>query len=280
MIKNDNINLNFHSTFSPDFDYITKILEIADDCEGLTKEEISEITGIPTGKSSGKVEPHIMYSKYMNLIEFEKNNGRYKIYTTDLGKVIKEEDLYFLEYISKLVCNYFLTSKTGGATLWNLIFRDMPQKCGDNIKESLILREIEEGFNCTTRISAFKSCYKNQKSLASLNLIYFDENSDKSNNIKFNKNIYDEDSIYVYAYTLIKDLERLDKDRKEFTIDEIIEKIAWNRGFCWDEKLTLMVFEKLNDMNIITLNRQLNPITLIINKSSESIVNELYSLIL
>ena len=99
-------------------------------------------------------------------------------------------------------------------------------------------------------------------------------------NIKFNKNIYDEDSIYVYAYTLIKDLERLDKDRKEFTIDEIIEKIAWNRGFCWDEKLTLMVFEKLNDMNIITLNRQLNPITLIINKSSESIVNELYSLIL
>ena len=41
MVKSDNINLNFHSTFSPDFDYITKILEIADKCVGLTKEEIS-----------------------------------------------------------------------------------------------------------------------------------------------------------------------------------------------------------------------------------------------
>ena len=37
-----------------------------------TKEEISCLTGIPTGKTSGKVIPHTRYAAYMGFIEYQK----------------------------------------------------------------------------------------------------------------------------------------------------------------------------------------------------------------
>jgi len=278
MIKNENVNLNFHSTFNPDFEYITKILEIADEYEGLTKEEISDLTGIPTGKSSGKVEPHIMYCKYMNLINFKKKDKKYYINSTELGKVVRLEDLYFLENITKLICHYFLTSKISGAVLWSKIFRDMQYKYGNKIKEGIVIRELEEEFNIKIKVSPFNSCYTHEKSLASLNLVkLIDLKEDKI--ISFNKNIYDEDALYVYAFTLIKELEELDQNRKEFSINEIIYELKWNQGFCWDENMAIEVLEKINDKSIINLNRQLNPMTVIINKSSEDILDSLYSLL-
>lgn len=278
MIKNENVNLNFHSTFNPDFEYITKILEIADQYEGLTKEEISDLTGIPTGKSSGKVEPHIMYCNYMNLIEFKKIDRKYYINSTDLGKVIKLEDLYFLEDITKLICHYFLTSKISGAVLWNRIFRDMQYKYGNTLKESMVIRELEEEFNIRINMSPFRTCYKNEKSLESLNLVKFDDSGDDKI-ISFNRNIYDEDALYIYAYTLVKELEELDQNRKEFTINEIIDELKWNQGFCWDENMAVEILEKITDEGIIKLNRQLSPMTVIINKSSEDILDSLYSLL-
>ena len=220
------VNLNFHKTFTPDFDYIAKIVQISDNCEGLTKEEISEVTGMPTGVSSGKVEPHIIYAYFMNLINFEKKCGKYCIYSTNLGGLIKNEDPYFLESLSKLICHYFLTSKIYGASMWYEIVRSMSNEYGNEIKESVIVKDLSEKFNININMTAFRSCYKNECSLASLNLINIEE-VDKENLIIFNKNTYDDENIYVYAYTLIKDLEGLDNNRKEFSIDEIFRNIAW-----------------------------------------------------
>ena len=67
-----NININFHKTFKAEGQYISSILEIADGKTWFTTREISEMTGIPQGKSSGKVEPHINYAEYMGLIKSEK----------------------------------------------------------------------------------------------------------------------------------------------------------------------------------------------------------------
>lgn len=279
MDKKQNMNLNFHASFFPDFEYIAKIIQIADQYEGLTKEEISDITGIPTGASSGKVEPHIYYAKFMNLIEFEKERSKYKIKSTSLGRIILNEDPYFLEDISKLICNYFLTSKFSGAIMWNKIIREMPLRYGNEIKESLIIKDLYEEFGIQIKLTAFRSCYNSEKSMATLSLINVEEQNDDSI-ITLNKNIYNDENIYVYAYTLIRELEKLDNSRKEFTINEILDNISWGKGFLWDEEVSISVLEKLNDLNIINLNRQLNPITIIVNKNSEDIIDSLYSMLI
>lgn len=279
MDKKQNTNLNFHSSFCPDFEYISKIIQIADNYEGLTKEEISEITGVPTGVKSGKVEPHIYYAHFMNLINFEKENAKYTIKATELGKAILEEDAYFLEDISKVICNYFLTSKYFGAIMWNKIIREMPERYGYKIKENLIVKDLHEEFNIQIKLTPFRSCYNDEKSMGTLNFINIEEVNNE-NIIKFNKNVYNYDYIYIYAYTLIKELENLESNRREFTINEVVQDIEWGKGFIWDEEIIMTILEKLNELNIISINRQLNPITLIVNKDSKEVVNKIYSLLI
>lgn len=279
MDKKQNTNLNFHVSFCPDFEYISKIIQIADNYEGLTKEEISEITGVPTGAKSGKVEPHIYYAHFMNLINFKKENAKYTIETTELGKVILNEDAYFLEDISKLICNYFLTSKYFGAIMWSKIIREMPERYGYEIKENLVLKDLHEEFKIQIKLTPFRSCYNSEKSMGTLNFINIEEVNNE-NIIKFNRNVYNDDYIYVYAYTLIKELEELEGNRREFTINEIMQDIAWGKGFIWDEEVALIILEKLSELNIININRQLNPITVIVNKNSKELVNKIYSLLI
>ena len=58
------LNVNFHQTFRPEKQYIAAILELSGDNETHSVREISALTGIPNGESSGKVEPHILCELY------------------------------------------------------------------------------------------------------------------------------------------------------------------------------------------------------------------------
>ena len=70
------VNVNFHKTFKPERQYIGSILDVANNTETMGVKDISACTGIPTGTSSGKVEPHISYANYMGLIEVEKKEQK------------------------------------------------------------------------------------------------------------------------------------------------------------------------------------------------------------
>ena len=83
----------------------------------------------------------------------------------------------------------------------------------------------------------------------------------------------------MYAYTLVSELEAFDKGRKEFTINEILEDLKWNLGFGWTNDEAYKVVEQLENRKIIKINKQLNPITLIINKESKDLLMDVYSLL-
>ncbi|MDQ2087089.1 hypothetical protein RBH29_11700 [Herbivorax sp. ANBcel31] len=270
-------NINFHQTFYPDLQHISKInIEIANNYDEITKEEISNITGIPTGKSSGKVEPHIYYSNFMNLIEYEKASGKYRIIRTELGELVSEEDPYFLEDITKQICNYFLTSKFFGADIWFYICRKLVFQYGNNLSEKLIKESTEKEFNVELlNLTPFRSCYLTNNSLQSINFIDID------NNIYIFKPLrYNPQYAYAYAYTLIKELEEYDSKRKEFTVNEVFNEILWNRGFGWNEDEAMSVIEKISEKGILNINRQLNPATVLINKNSGDLLSNIYSLLI
>ena len=71
-------SINFHKTFATQDSYISKILGLAEQGYSGTKEEISEITGIPTGKTSGKVVPHIL-DKFENFKDYAENYKWHKL---------------------------------------------------------------------------------------------------------------------------------------------------------------------------------------------------------
>ena len=115
--------VNFHKTFAPQDSYLSKILELASEQYIGTKEDISEVTGIPTGKTSGKVVPHILYAYYMGLIYYKFERGGYTLSLTPLGKLVRENDKYLFEDITKMICHYSLCDEYTGANIWSFVYR-------------------------------------------------------------------------------------------------------------------------------------------------------------
>ena len=270
--------LVFHESFPPEMSYISKILRIASEEFKGTKEDISLATGMPTGKSSGKVVPHIKYAKYMNLINFNVDNRIFNLELTKLGELIYREDPYLLEDLTKMLCQYYLTDKVKGAPQWSFLFRVFNYEYENPITIKYIEEKASAFFEKEVDLGPVKSTYIREDSLGSLNLIRVDESA--KNKIVFNNSHIKNEALYLYAYTLLESWETIFGDTREITIDQITNEIGWNKAFGFDEFKMLEVFEGLRDLNLIHINKQLNPITVVKLCCAEEVLWRIYTLLI
>lgn len=265
-------NINFHQTFYPNFDYIGKILNISDGKENLSIDEISMITGIPTGESSGKVLPHIRYCEFMNLITVKSTNSKLLLGRTDMGELIYSEDPYLSERISRLLCHMFLTSLGIGSELWFFICRSMQSSYGNKISKNVIEHDIVSYFKKGTKMSAFNSSYTNENSFGNLNLIIIEEN-----NIRFRDFVYEEEFFYAILYVLYQELMTTDPNRSEFTVIELFHDLKWNCSLNWSENKSMSFLERASEDGWLDLNRQLTPTTILLKRNIADVMELIYS---
>ncbi|MGL6119417.1 MAG: hypothetical protein ACRC0V_02830 [Fusobacteriaceae bacterium] len=259
-------SINFHQTFPMEVKYVSYILGLKEKEEGYTKEEISEITGIPTGKSSGKVVPNIEYAKYCNLITYQYNQGRYKIITTELGKKVLKEDRYLNESLTKELLLYFLTSEEFGADQWYYMLRELfsesPLK--KELLENLLKKRYE---NNNVKNGAIISTVRELN-----NKILIEENEEYK--LKYKKP--NRESVFGYAYSLAKEIEVKFHERKEVNINEI-RSLKWKEGYFFSENDFQKILEWLEDKNLIRINKQLSPVTILLLKNSKELISLIYS---
>lgn len=268
------VNLDFHETFAPEREHLSKLLSLTNDPRLLTKEEIFELTSIPTGEYSGKVVPHIRYAEYMGLIKSELQNKAFLLSATELGKIIIGEDPYLFDNPTQLVAHYNLTSLFGGAPLWSFIFRRCMISLGKRFTDERVNTVITKHFGKNkVNLTPVRSCYKNDSAFATLNLISF-----KNNVWEFVMHKPKKTLGYLYGYTLLKDWETCYGRRMEITLNELTDELAWNLAYGWDNKTTLDVLDILMDLGIVNLNKQLIPIIIIRKASSAEVLNKIYSL--
>jgi len=269
-------SLDFHKTFAPEREYISYLLSFANDnLDFYTKEYISEQTSIPTGKSSGKVEPHIHYAAAMGLITFKKNAKEYKLQLTDLGRVILVEDVYLVEEVSKLLLHAFLVDSNSPATLWAYMFNNFLPKAQEQFPHEQLVKSIERHFEKKVNMSPFRTCYTSELSLSSTNLLEINDNlySIKPHRMK-------KEFLYVYAYLLINKWELVCCERTELTIDEVRDNLHYGKALLWNEKQVRDALDLMQDASILKINAQLSPITIIKNENASSCLNKLFSLLI
>ena len=116
--------INFHKTFIPERHFIAALLDYAALGKSGTLQEISAHTGIPMGKSSGKLPAIMDYARGMGLIEVHTGaNGATKLpQLTGLGKAVYREDKFLGEEVTQWVVHMNLCRSDIGALAWNAVF--------------------------------------------------------------------------------------------------------------------------------------------------------------
>lgn len=258
------IGLNFHETFPPTPAYIGRIISVADGKERSIK-ELSQMTGIPQGESSGKCRPHLLYSFLMGLLKEDLCT------ITELGEIIRSEDPSCSEELTQWILHKNLVSTTG-APLWNWLFRQLLP--GNNLKvtDDYLTRQAQDQFGVNVKTGVCKTCYLNGLS----EIDYLDENF---SGIAVKPKRVSPEYMFLYAYDLFSEWDAFYAGKNEISADEMFEmKNAACFGLTEDEWFEAL--EMIAGKNLIRINRQLTPFTIIRNASTEAVIPKLYSLLL
>lgn len=151
LIETSPLPSNFPQDFLPDRSLISRLLAFAVRNGGGTKVEIGAETGIPTGKSTGKVEPMIHYARGMGLVAANKLRGRWELRATYLGEVVHREDRYLDEPVTLWLLHLLLCRRAGQscpasgiADAWFALFADGATRLGNPFNRSVYLTFLNE----------------------------------------------------------------------------------------------------------------------------------------
>ncbi len=270
--------LKFHETFQPETGYIAKILELASQSYSGDKFEISECTGIPTGKQKGKVEPHIKYATYMGLINHSVDKGKYALSLTELGSEVYSQDPYLHESLTQWLCHYNISKTVVGAPQWSLLVNDAHPGYIQPLSNESLMSLAEKKFDFQVifeeAFGVVKRSYLDGF-FSSINFV-----GEDSGGLLFTEMMERDEYLYVYAYALFDNWERLLSTKREITSTELIEELSFGKIFGFNVETVSDVLDLLADENLLIINRQLFPITIIKNSTAQSCVSLLYSRLL
>ena len=266
------ISLNFHQTFRPEKQYIAAILELAEDSTVRTIKEISLLTGIPNGISSGKVEPHIIYASCMGLIAYEKRARGYSLSRTSLGEVVYMEDPGLQEKLTVLLCHSMMQREQNGAPLWSVIIKKIMPLYHTGIKKDMLIKELAvyfDGKSNPKNITPFFGSFDSYFDILGLLV-------DEGDSIKIEPMQYNKEFIFAYAVAFLTYWNDLYPRQDEITSIQM-ENMHFGNVFGWDVQSEYEVLEHLADKDIIRMNRQLMPYTILKLVEVEDLYCRLFS---
>ena len=280
-MKNDIKGLDFHQTFKPERNCLISLLTDLPECSGKTVQEISKITGIPTGVSSGKVVPSICYLEYMGLITTRLSNKQYDFDYTGLGDCVLSEDPGLIEDLTLLLLHCMISRKNSGAVLWSYIITVLLPKYHGIINKKNFDKELELHFGKEVNVAPFNGSYTGLFEQLALLKITGDGYTMQSHSLNT-------EFIYLYAYILYKywddwadSFSAKEKEEKKVSVTEItayqIEETGFRLPFGWTEQDEYHVLEALHDKKIISLNRQMTPFAVRKISTEEEIIDSLFS---
>ncbi|WP_319587906.1 DUF4007 family protein [uncultured Desulfobulbus sp.] len=144
-VKGCRLPVTFHQSFIMERQNVASLLKFVASGQGGTDQDISKQTGIPVGRSSGKVPATINYCIGMGLIEFPQKNGQGKktFELTPFGRVVLLEDNNLSENLTQWLAHLHLCRKKNGAEIWYLAFTEGYKTLGMSFTEKNLKEFIE-----------------------------------------------------------------------------------------------------------------------------------------
>jgi hypothetical protein len=254
---NTRLARNFHRTFKPERQYINDILKFAAEGRSGDAKSIADETGIPTGKSSGKVIPTIDYCRAMGLITTRRgNNSELKPELTDLGRVILREDPYLKTQISQWICHLNLCGKYTGADVWHYVFWVEYHSLGDRFSRNDLETMLESKYGSSNRshVGPLISMYQDEASFKVCAAL-----EDDGKMISRTAAPIKDDMIRGYGAWLISSMEIFFKNRAQVSVTELERETGWLTICRWMGKNIADVLDLLESKGLLKVDRHMNP---------------------
>ena len=269
--------LKFHETFQPESAYLAKILDLASQSYSGTKFEISDITGIPTGKQKGKVEPHIKYASYMGLVDYNVDKGVYHLSLTELGNEVFVQDKFLHETLTQWICHYEISRKDVGAPQWAYIVHNGHSGYYQDNSSSYHLDKATALFSTDVYFEEMFGVVKRSYTDGFFSGINYLKWEDSVEYIEHSEN---PELVFVYALAILDSWKRMFPQKSEITITELLEVIEFGKIFNVNEEEVDGILDSLCNEGLLRLNRQLYPPTVIATANSDEVICNLYNRLL
>ncbi len=269
------LHINFHQTFIPERRYITALLQYAASGKQGTDQEISRVTGIPTGKSSGKVPAIINYSLGMGLISVEKgaSSKQRRPVLTDFGRIVLLEDNSLSEPLTQWLAHLHLCRRCGGAEIWHKTYGVGRDILGNEFSESELNDFLNGifGKKKKSHIGPMLRTYEEQAGLKSANVF------ERKNSLII-RSPAPLLSGFVPGYSAfllcLWDI-HFPEDR-QVTLADFEKETFWKRISGWSDRQMEIALEMLQHEGAIDVDRQMRPWILTRKADSKRYWRKLY----
>jgi hypothetical protein len=248
---------NFHKSFMPERQYLNAILRFVAKGGSGDIQQIASETGIPTGVSSGKVDPTLDYCRGMGLITIPETRSAIKSpELTPFGRIVMLEDPFLKESLTQWLAHFHLCDINNGAEMWFQMFN----KGGTRLGLEFSRDTLEEWL-------AFTSNVPKGGLIGPLVRMYEDDAAFKNcgvlaeNNGIINRKIAPINNTMALGYGvwLIALMESIAKPGSQLTTTEIEEKCGWISISGWSPMEIVNVLNLIENKGLLSVDRQMNP---------------------
>ena len=254
--------IRFHQTFIPEKKYIAVLLKFAASGGQGTDQEIAANTGIPVGKSSGKVPAMLNYAVGMGLLTILKgaNKGSKRPELTDFGRSALLEDPDLSESLSQWMAHLHLCRIDGGAEIWHLTFGQAFDVLGTEFSENDLEAYLSGILKKRSRslIGPMIRMYEEPAAFKTAGIL-----SRAKTKIKRNAAPILKGYVNGYAAFLLSLWDRHFPKARQVTLTDFESVTSWQRVCNWDDRQIESILEMLYEKGAIDIDRQVRPWILI-----------------
>ena len=270
----ERIGLSFHQTFVPERNCLSSLMKFASQPIEADTEVIAEETGIPTGESSGKVEPTINYGKGMGLLDVSRGQvKKWQLQLTPLGKIVLLEDQYISEGFTQWILHLHLCRRNGGAEAWHAVFGDSAIELGSSFsEESLKTFLITKFGNRSNLVGPLLRMYTSEASFVKCGALVEDGSSLKRESAPCVKTHFPG---YFYMFSVLWD--NLFCGEQQVAYEAFERKTRYFASMNWSISQINSFLDQLADDRLAKIDRQTGSPIILRLSSTDSALHDLYS---
>lgn len=285
-IELESLPLSFPKDFLPERRLLARLLPFAAANGSGTKVEIGAETGIPTGNSTGKVEPMIHYARGMGLIRAGKTDGRWQLGLTALGRQVAAEDPYLSESVTLWLLHLLLCRRhglgqpaTGIADAWFALFAEGSLRLGDRFDQTSYLAFLTERHGSKGYLRGLSGLvlrsYLEPTCFGSINALSAEIATDQTRYLR-RPAPAERSHCPAYAAYLFLVWDALYPDHSQLAIDDLFEQSRGPALLGWNRETIGWWLHWMDDHGLVQIDRQTGGALVLRLRDTDGVIAEIF----